>query len=314
MKVVIANPRGFCAGVDRAIRIVETALAQYGRPVYVRHEIVHNHHVLASLTERGAIFVKDLQDVPLGARVIFSAHGVSPRVWAEAGRRGLKTLDATCPLVAKVHQEVTKHARAGRTVFVIGHSDHPEVIGTIGHFDDAGGTRAVIINDETTAANVVVDDPDNVAYVTQTTLSSDNTAQIIATLERRFPRLHGPHGQDICYATLDRQRAVQSLARLCELVVVLGASHSSNSVRLRETAEAAGVPAYLVDCEKRVEREWFVGKDTIGVTSGASVPELLVVRLLTKFREWWPDMIEESIGEPDTLHFRMLRELEPVRA
>jgi 4-hydroxy-3-methylbut-2-enyl diphosphate reductase len=314
MKVVLANPRGFCAGVDRAIRIVETALEQYGRPVYVRHEIVHNHHVLASLTERGAIFVKDLQDVPAGARVIFSAHGVSPSVWAEAGERALKTLDATCPLVAKVHQEVTKHARAGRTVFVIGHRDHPEVIGTIGHFAGAGGIRVVTIEDESAAANVVVDEPDNVAYVTQTTLSSDHTAQIVAILRRRFPRLHGPHGHDICYATLNRQRAVQSLAQLCELVVVLGASHSSNSARLRETAEAAGVPAYLVDCEERVDRAWFAGKDTIGVTSGASVPELLVARLLARFREWWPDMIEESIGEPDTLYFRMPRELEPARA
>jgi 4-hydroxy-3-methylbut-2-enyl diphosphate reductase len=312
MKVFIANPRGFCAGVDRAIRIVEAALDQYGSPIYVRHEIVHNHHVLASLTERGAIFVEDLQDVPVGARVIFSAHGVSPSVWTEANARALIPLDATCPLVAKVHLDVAKHANAGRTVLVIGHPGHPEVVGILGHFAAAGGVRVVSIEDELAAENVIVDCPDNLAYVTQTTLSSDNTARIIATLQRRFPRLHGPHGQDICYATVNRQRAVQSLASMCNLVIVLGASHSSNSVRLRETAEAAGVPAYLVDSEQRLDRSWFVGMDTIGVTSGASVPEFLMARLLGKFREWWPDMTEESIGEPDMQYFRMPRELEPA--
>jgi len=312
MKVFIANPRGFCAGVDRAIRIVETALEQYGSPIYVRHEIVHNRHVLAALTERGAIFVEDLQDVPAGARVIFSAHGVSPGVWAEAGARALKSLDATCPLVAKVHLDVAKHASAGRTVLVIGHHGHPEVVGIVGHFAAAGGVRVAVVEDEIAAESVIVGDPDNLAYVTQTTLSSDNTARIIAALQRRFPRLHGPHGQDICYATVNRQRAVQSLAGMCELVVVLGASHSSNSARLRETAEAAGVPAYLVDSEKRLERNWFAGKETIGITSGASVPEFLMAGLLARFREWWPDMIEESIGEPDVQYFRMPRELEPA--
>jgi 4-hydroxy-3-methylbut-2-enyl diphosphate reductase len=310
MKVFIANPRGFCAGVDRAIRMVETALDHYGGPIYVRHEIVHNHHVLASLTERGAVFVEDLQDVPVGARVIFSAHGVSPNIWAEAGARALKPLDATCPLVAKVHLDVAKHAHAGRTVLVIGHHVHPEVVGIVGHFAAAGGVRVVVIEDELAAESVVVDDPDNLAYVTQTTLSSDNTARIIAALRRRFPRLHAPHGQDICYATVNRQRAVQALASVCELVVVLGAGHSSNSARLRETAEAAGVPAYLVDSEQRLDRNWFVGKDTIGVTSGASVPEFLMKRLLARFREWWPDMIEESIGEADVQYFRMPRQLE----
>jgi len=310
MKVFIANPRGFCAGVDRAIRIVEAALEQYGSPIYVRHEIVHNQHVLDSLIERGAVFVEDLQDVPRGARVIFSAHGVSPRVWAEADARDLKPLDATCPLVAKVHLDVAKHASAGRTVLVIGHQYHPEVVGIVGHFAAAGGVRVVVVENEQAAESVVVDDPDSLAYVTQTTLSSDNTARIIAALQSRFPRLRGPHGQDICYATVNRQRAVQALAKMCELVVVVGASHSSNSARLRETAEAAGVPAYLVDSEKWVDQGWFTGKDTIGVTSGASVPEFLMTRLLAKFREWWPDMIEESIGEPDIQYFRMPRELE----
>lgn len=313
MKVLIANPRGFCAGVDRAIRIVETALEQYGRPIYVRHEIVHNRHVLASLTERGAIFVEDLHEVPVGARVIFSAHGVSPSVRIQADTRSLKSIDATCPLVVKVHHEVTKHARAGRTVLVIGHCNHPEVIGTVGHYTAAGGAHVVVIEDELAAESAVVEDPDNVAYVTQTTLSSDNADRIVSILQRRFPYLRGPHGPDICYATVNRQRAVKSLAKLCQLVIVVGASHSSNSARLRETAEAAGVPAYLVESEQRIDREWFAGKDTIGVTSGASVPELLVDRLLARMRGWWPDMIAESIGEADTQYFRMPRELERTR-
>lgn len=310
MKVILANPRGFCAGVERAVRMVEAALEHYGRPIYVRHEIVHNRHVLASLAERGAIFVEDLQQIPVGARVIFSAHGVAPTVWSEAHKRSLKTLDATCPLVTKVHHEVAKHAGAGRTVFVVGHRDHPEVIGTIGHYTSAGGACIVIIENEISAETATVDDPDNVAYVTQTTLSGDQTAQIIAILQRRFPRLQGPHRQDICYATLNRQNAVKALAERCEIIIVLGASHSSNSIRLREVAEDAGVAAYLVDCAEHVDPSWFDGKEIVGVTSGASVPEVLVERLLAQFRAWWPDMTEGALGETEALNFRMPRELE----
>jgi 4-hydroxy-3-methylbut-2-enyl diphosphate reductase len=314
MKVVLANPRGFCAGVERAVRIVEAALEKYGRPIYVRHEIVHNRHVLGSLAERGAIFVEDLQDIPVGARVIFSAHGVAPTVWSGAQERSLKTLDATCPLVIKVHHEVIKHARAGRTVFVLGHRNHPEVIGTVGHYVSAGGSCIVVIEDKISAETVNVDDPDNVAYVTQTTLSCDQTAETIGILRRRFPRLLGPHRQDICYATQNRQHAVKALAEQCELVIVLGASHSSNSARLREVAEEAGAAAYLVDSADSIDPSWFEGRETVGVTSGASVPEVLVERLLAKFRKWWPDMIEETFGEPEDLNFRMPRELErPVK-
>lgn len=313
MKVITANPRGFCAGVERAIGVVETALELYGTPIFVRHEIVHNMHVLATLTARGAVFVESLQDVPLGARVIFSAHGVSPVVWKEAKARGLKVIDATCPLVTKVHLEVTEHGRDGRTLFVIGHADHPEVIGTVGQYRGAGGSHVVVIADEMAAETVVVDDPEDIAYVTQTTLSTDQTARIIAVLQRRFPRLRGPHRDDICFATSNRQNAVQALVRRCDVVIVLGANHSSNSVRLREVAEAAGVSAYLVDTDESVDRAWFDGKLVIGVTSGASVPEVLVQRLLARFRTWWPDLVEESIGEPETVQFRLPRELERER-
>jgi 4-hydroxy-3-methylbut-2-enyl diphosphate reductase len=310
VKVILANPRGFCAGVDRAIKVVEVALEQYGSPIYVRHEIVHNDHVLASLRARGAVFVEDIEDVPLGATVIFSAHGVAPAAFNEARKRNLRVVDATCPLVTKVHHEVANNAQRGRTVFIIGHRDHPEVIGTVGHYVGAGGTQVVVIEDEAQAEGVEVDGPDGFAYVTQTTLSADHTAQIVAILQRRFPGLRGPHRQDICYATLNRQHAAQTLARLCELVIVIGASHSSNSVRLREVVQAAGVPAYLVSSDENVDRRWFERKATIGITSGASAPELLVERLLTRFRIWWPELTVESIGEPERLQFRMPRELE----
>ncbi len=310
MKVVLANPRGFCAGVDRAVRIVEAALEQYGIPIYVRHEIVHNHQVLAALTARGAIFVENLRDIPSGARVIFSAHGVAPTVWSEAGAQALKVIDATCPLVTKVHLEAAKHGRKHRTLIVIGHPDHPEVIGTVGQYVGVGGSHVVVVEDETMAENVPIDLCDDIAYVTQTTLSTEHTARIVAILQRRFPRIIGPPREDICYATSNRQRAVQALARRCEVIVVLGADHSSNSVRLREVAQAACVPTYLVDNDEKVDRGWFERRATIGVTAGASVPEQLVERLLARFRTWWPDLIEENLGEPETLQFRLPRELE----
>jgi 4-hydroxy-3-methylbut-2-enyl diphosphate reductase len=312
--VLLANPRGFCAGVDRAVRIVEAALDLYGKPVYVRHEIVHNHHVLAALTARGAVFVRDLAEVPPGVTVIFSAHGVSPAVWQQAAARQLNVIDATCPLVTKVHQEVARHARTGRTVFLVGHRDHPEVVGTLGHYSAGraggdGATRIKVIESEADAEAAEAGDGDDVAYVTQTTLSVDGTAAILAILKRRFPQLVGPRTDDICYATQNRQRAVRTLAAQCDVIIVIGADHSSNSMRLREAAAGMGVPAYLVDHCTLVERGWFDGVRTIGVTSGASVPEMLVQELLGRFRGWWPDMVEESIGEAETVHFRMPREL-----
>jgi 4-hydroxy-3-methylbut-2-en-1-yl diphosphate reductase len=310
MKIVLANPRGFCAGVERAIATVEAALARYGRPVYVRHEIVHNRHVLGALTARGAVFVEDLRDVPPGARVIFSAHGVAPTVWREAGARALTIIDATCPLVTKVHLEAAEHARAGRTLLVIGHRGHPEVIGTVGQYLGAGGRHVAVIEDEDMAEAITVADLDAIAYATQTTLSTEHAAGIVAILQRRFPRLRAPRRDDICYATSNRQRAVQAMARFCDIVVVLGADHSSNSVRLREVAEAAGVAAYLVETGEKVERAWFRRARTIGVTAGASVPEILVERLVARFRAWWPDLTEEILGEPETLQFRLPRELE----
>ena len=309
MKVVLANPRGFCAGVERAVRIVEVALEQYGSPIYVRHEIVHNHHVIATLTARGAIFVEDLSDVPRGSRVIFSAHGVSPTVWSEARSRGLKVVDATCPLVTKVHLEALTQARNHRTLIVIGHREHPEVIGTVGHYLGSGSGRVVVVEDEAAAENVAIDVDEDVAYVTQTTLATDQTARIIAILQRRIPSLVGPPREDICYATTNRQRAVQALAERCDVIIVLGANHSSNSVRLREVAQAAGVEAYLVDDEAKIDPSWFEHREIIGITSGASVPEVLVQRLLVRLRIWWPDLIEENLGQSETVQFRLPREL-----
>jgi 4-hydroxy-3-methylbut-2-en-1-yl diphosphate reductase len=309
MKVILANPRGFCAGVERAVRIVEVALEQYGSPIYVRHEIVHNRHVIDALTERGAIFVEDLSDVPRGARVIFSAHGVSPAVWSEARARALNIVDATCPLVTKVHLEALTQARNHRTLIVIGHRDHPEVIGTVGHYLASGGDRVLVVEDEAAAEKVAIDVAKDIAYVTQTTLATDQTARIIAVLQRRIPSLVGPPREDICYATTNRQRAVQALAERCDVIIVLGANHSSNSVRLREVAQAAGADAFLVDDETKIDPRWFEHREIIGVTSGASVPELLVHRLLIKFRIWWPDLIEENLGQPETVQFRLPREL-----
>ncbi|HTU55003.1 MAG TPA: 4-hydroxy-3-methylbut-2-enyl diphosphate reductase [Acetobacteraceae bacterium] len=310
MRVVLANPRGFCAGVERAISTVEAALEQFGGPIYVRHEIVHNRHVLAALTRRGAVFVEDLQDVPLGARVIFSAHGVAPTAWREARARALKIIDATCPLVTKVHLEAVAHARAGRTLLVIGHRGHPEVVGTVGQYLGAGGARIEVIEDRAMAEKLVVDGPEQIAYVTQTTLSADYVAGVVVTLQRKFPRLLAPHREDICYATSNRQRAVQAIAGRCDVVIVIGADHSSNSARLCEVAQAAGVAAYLVDSDEKVDRAWFRNDGTIGVTSGASVPEVLVEGLLAKFRRWWPDLVEETLGEPEKLHFRVPREVD----
>jgi 4-hydroxy-3-methylbut-2-enyl diphosphate reductase len=311
MRLILANPRGFCAGVERAVQIVEHALLAYGPPVYVRHEIVHNHHVLQDLAGRGAVFVEDLDDVPSDSTVVFSAHGVSPAVFAEARERQLRIVDATCPLVTKVHSEVAQHARDNRTVFLIGHRAHPEVQGTLGHYNSAGSARIVVVEDQDEAREVQVEDPARVGYVTQTTLSVDDTTRIVRVLQQRFPDLIAPRRDDICYATQNRQRAVRELAQASELVLVVGDSHSSNSVRLREVVECAGVPAYLLANADQLARAWFEGKCTVGLTSGASAPELLVQQVIERLRDWWPTLVVESLGTPESVHFRLPRGLEP---
>lgn len=309
MKIVLANPRGFCAGVERAIKVVEMALDLFGAPVYVRHEIVHNHYVVERLRALGAVFVDTLDAVPDGAHVIFSAHGVARAVYDEAARRGLDALDATCPLVTKVHLEVVQHGLAGRAVFVIGHRDHPEVVGTLGHYPEEARARITVVEDEVQAAAAQIDSARGVAYVTQTTLAHDDTERVINVLRGRFADLRGPHGDDICYATQNRQQAVRQLAQLCDTVIVLGARNSSNSLRLCEVASAGGVAAHLVDDDEGVDGSWFDGVDTVGVTAGASVPEVLVQRLLARFRQWWPGLVVEELGDSEDQHFRPPRAL-----
>src|SRR5919202_2589888 len=277
---LLAAPRGYCAGVERAIDIVEVALATYGPPVYVRKQIVHNLHVVRDLETRGAVFVEELDEVPEGATVVFSAHGVAPTVHAEARARGLRVIDATCPLVTKVHQEARKFAAKGYDIVLVGHEGHEEVVGTMGH-----APRAVhLVGDEEEAARVEVADPEKVAYLTQTTLSVDETAGVIGTLRERFPVLAGPRSDDICYATQNRQAAVKALARDCQLVLVIGATNSSNSVRLVEVARAAGCRAHLVADASAVDPSWLEGVDTVGVSSGASAPEWLVDELVAALR------------------------------
>ncbi|MBV9914621.1 MAG: 4-hydroxy-3-methylbut-2-enyl diphosphate reductase, partial [Sinobacteraceae bacterium] len=276
MKVLLANPRGFCAGVDRAIDIVERAIELFGAPIYVRHEVVHNTHVVDRLRTLGAVFVEELREVPGGATVIFSAHGVSSAVEAEAKDRGLTVFDATCPLVTKVHMEVQRYAREGRDVILIGHAGHPEIEGTMGRFDSAHGGRIHLVQNVADVEAFQARDPANLAFVTQTTLSMDDTMEIVAALKRRFPLLSTPRKEDICYATQNRQDAVKRLLQNCDVVVVVGSRTSSNSNRLRELADRAGVAGYLVDGPDDLDRNWFKDKAAIGVTAGASAPEVLV--------------------------------------
>ena len=271
-EIVLAGPRGFCAGVERAIDVVERALEVVGGPVYVRREIVHNRHVVEALRHRGAIFVDELDEVPSGATVIFSAHGISPAVRADAHARGLRVIDATCPLVTKVHMEAKRYAREGYTIVLVGHADHDEVIGTKGEAPD----RSVVIDSVEKAERVEVRDPKKVAYLTQTTLSVDDTRAIIEVLRRRFPRITGPSRDDICYATQNRQAAVKRLAEDADLVLVVGAPNSSNARRLCEVAEASGKPAYLISDAREIQPEWLDDVGRVGVTAGASTPELLV--------------------------------------
>jgi len=280
MQVQLANPRGFCAGVDRAIDIVNRALDIFGAPVYVRHEVVHNKFVVGQLRDRGAVFVDELHEVPDDVIVIFSAHGVSKAVRDEADRRGLKVFDATCPLVTKVHLEVVKYSQEGRETILIGHQGHPEVEGTMGQYDSSNGGVIYLVEDEAQVASLEVKDPNNLAYVTQTTLSMDDTAKVIQALRDRFPNIVGPRKDDICYATQNRQDAVKTLSQQCDLVLVVGSPNSSNSNRLRELAERNGCAAFLIDGPADIDPTWLNGKSNIGVTAGASAPEVLVRQVI----------------------------------
>jgi 4-hydroxy-3-methylbut-2-enyl diphosphate reductase len=309
VKIVLANPRGFCAGVDRAIDIVERAIELFGAPIYVRHEVVHNRFVVDRLRGMGAVFVDELDEVPDGSTVIFSAHGVSKAVQAEARRRELRVFDATCPLVTKVHMEVSRFAREGCEVILIGHEGHPEVEGTMGQFDDRGGGRISLVENVADVESLEVRDPARVGVVTQTTLSVDDTADVLEALKKRFPTLVTPRKEDICYATQNRQDAVKTLVANCDVVVVVGSQSSSNSNRLREIAEKAGIPGYLVDGPDDLEREWFLGKRTVGVTAGASAPELLVQRVVARLREWGGQGAEEIVGREENVVFALPREL-----
>ncbi|MCZ6538030.1 MAG: 4-hydroxy-3-methylbut-2-enyl diphosphate reductase [Gammaproteobacteria bacterium] len=305
MEILLANPRGFCAGVDRAIEIVEQAIVKFGAPIYVRHEVVHNRFVVDGLKHMGAVFVKELDEVPDGATVIFSAHGVSRAIREEAERRGLAVLDATCPLVTKVHMEVIRYARAGRDVVLIGHRGHPEVEGTMGQFSKLSDAKIYLVESPDDVAGLAVKNPETLAFVTQTTLSVDDTAEIIEALRKRFPALSGPRKEDICYATQNRQDAVKSLVRQCNVILVVGSPNSSNSNRLREIAEKNGKTGYLVDGPDDLQREWFSENDIVGVTAGASAPELLVRQVIDRLMEWGGKTATEQKGREEHVVFTL---------
>ena len=307
MDVLLANPRGFCAGVDRAIAIVELALAQFGAPIYVRHEVVHNRYVVDDLKRKGAVFVESLDEIPDGATVVFSAHGVSRAVRSEAARRGLAVFDATCPLVTKVHVEIAKMREHGREIVMIGHAGHPEVEGTMGQCD--GGVH--LVESVADVAGLSVRDPAQLAYVTQTTLSVDDAAAIVAALKARFPDIVGPKKDDICYATQNRQDAVKVLAPQVDLVIVVGSPNSSNSNRLREVAAIRGVQSHMVDDARDVQPDWVQGKRRIGVTAGASAPELLVAQVVARLRELGAAQVTELSGAVERIVFPLPKGLGP---
>lgn len=308
MDILLANPRGFCAGVDRAIEIVERVLDLYGPPIYVRHEVVHNRFVVESLKVRGAVFVDELDQVPEGATVIFSAHGVAQRVREEAEARRLRVFDATCPLVTKVHLEVARHCKGGYELVLIGHRGHPEVEGTMGQHRGGGG-QIHLVESVADIAGLRVSDPDHLAYVTQTTLSVDDTAQIVAALQARFPKIQGPKRSDICYATQNRQDAVKALAARCDLMLVVGSPNSSNSNRLRELAEKQGCPAYLIDGPDDIRQEWLQRAPRVGLSAGASAPEVLVAQVIERLRQWGAASVEEQAGIREQVVFALPREL-----
>ncbi len=306
MHIVLANPRGFCAGVDRAIAIVERAIAKFGAPIYVRHEVVHNQFVCADLRAKGAIFVDQLAEVPTGSIVIFSAHGVSKAVIEEAAMRGLKVFDATCPLVTKVHGEVARMRREGREIVMIGHKGHPEVEGTMGQSADG----MYLVETVADARQLAVTSPDHLAYVTQTTLSMDDAAQVVAALKERFPRIIGPKKDDICYATQNRQDAVKQLAQSSDVVLVVGSRSSSNSNRLREVAELIGSRAYLVDEAQQIDPAWLAGARRVGVTAGASAPEVLVQNVVERLSGGDPAQVAQLAGAEENVTFALPRELQ----
>ena len=311
MNIVLANPRGFCAGVDRAISIVERALELFGAPIYVRHEVVHNKHVVDTLKEKGTIFVDELDEVPDDTIVIFSAHGVSKAVRAEAARRKLKVFDATCPLVTKVHLEVSRYNKDGMDCILIGHAGHPEVEGTLGQWESQQGEgRMHLVESVDDVAQLQVKDPSRLAFVTQTTLSVDETSDIIDALKQRFPEIQGPRKDDICYATQNRQDAVKQLAELAQLVLVVGSVNSSNSNRLKELAERCGAKAFLIDNAGQIDDVWLNGVDHVGVTAGASAPEDLVQGVIAYLKEKGADVIEEAKGREEQVVFSLPKALQ----
>ena len=309
MQIKLANPRGFCAGVDRAIDIVNRALDIFGAPIYVRHEVVHNKFVVETLKERGAIFVDELSEIPDDVIVIFSAHGVSQAVRQEAVDRGLKVFDATCPLVTKVHLEVVKYSADGWECILIGHEGHPEVEGTMGQYDTSNGGKIYLVEDERSVEKLEVKNPDKLAYVTQTTLSMDDTAKVIESLRKRYPNIEGPRKDDICYATQNRQDAVKQLALETDAVLVVGSPNSSNSNRLRELAERCGTDAYLIDGPEDLNPEWFKGKNNIGITAGASAPEVLVTDVILGLEKLGAKPPVELDGKPENVSFSLPKEL-----
>jgi len=313
MKIVMANPRGFCAGVDRAIEIVERALELFGAPIYVRHEVVHNKYVVERLRAKGAIFVEELDEVPDDTTVIFSAHGVAKLVREEAARRKLRVYDAICPLVTKVHMEVGHYQDEGRECILIGHEGHPEVEGTLGQYkptDNGGGMYLVESVED--VWNLEVKNPNFLAFVTQTTLSMDDTAEVIDALRERFPNISGPKKEDICYATQNRQDAVKNLSAQCDLILVVGSPNSSNSTRLMEISEKVGVPSYLIDNASEIKKEWLADKECIGVTAGASAPEVLVEAVINQLKEWGAESVKEAPGKIEKVVFSLPKELAKV--
>ena len=311
MKILLANPRGFCAGVDRAIDIVERALTMFGAPIYVRHEVVHNRFVVADLKQKGAIFVDELNEVPDGSTVIFSAHGVSRAVQAEAASRDLKVFDATCPLVTKVHMEVKRYRDTDTEVIMIGHEGHPEVEGTLGQGKEINrpDPGMHLVEELADVDKLVVEDPNNLSYVTQTTLSVDDTQNLINALKAKFPKIQGPKKDDICYATQNRQDAVRTLSKDADIVIVVGSPNSSNSNRLKELAEQIGVPSYLVDQPKQIKQQWFDKVEVVGVTAGASAPEILVKQVIDQIKAFGGEVVNEANGPVENISFSLPIEL-----
>ena len=311
MEIIMANPRGFCAGVDRAIEIVERALESFGAPIYVRHEVVHNKFVVDGLKDKGAIFVDELDEVPDDSTVIFSAHGVSRKVEMEARARQLRVFDATCPLVTKVHIEVVKYAKEGREVILIGHEGHPEVEGTMGRYDTSGGGKILLVENPEDVENLKVSNPSSLAFVSQTTLSVDDTREVISKLQERFPHISAPRKNDICYATQNRQDAVKDLCSRADLLLVVGASNSSNSNRLRELGERAGIPSYLIATADDIDEEWLTVQ-RIGVTAGASAPEELVQQVVSRIKDSPSTVVTELAGREENITFSVPKELRKI--